>query len=120
VTNGLEQARSALATASQLPSGTPLTFPQMPETSFTFPLLQTTEIFAIACTQPLQGTWKAIWTSDFRQSSDRWSMIPEPLAMAKALLNDLAHASAQPGEAATGGTDSLLVLRSHAWATLSL
>jgi hypothetical protein len=98
----------------------PLKFPQMPDTSFTFPLLQTTEIFAITCTQPLVRTWKAIWTADFRQSSDRWAMIPDALAMAKALLNDLAQASTSAEETTAATSDSLIILRSRAWATLSL
>ena len=117
---GSEQTSSAIAEASRLPARQAVVFPQSQDSAFSLQPLLTTEVFAIAATHPFTETWKAIRTPEFRSLSDRWSTIPEPLEMAKALFNDLSYASAQSVDDTSGATETLTVLRSSAWATLPL
>ncbi|NEQ44050.1 MAG: hypothetical protein F6K00_11030 [Leptolyngbya sp. SIOISBB] len=122
IVEGSEQTSHAIAQESILPGDTSVKYPQMPDTSFSLSSLRTTEVFAIACTAPLFKTWKTLKTTEFRYQSDRWATVPDPLAMAQALLQDLNQASAQLQE--NENTDlppeHVLALRSAAWATLSL
>lgn len=121
LTEGQEQTSSAIAEASSLPTGQAIKFPQMEESTFSLQPLQATEIFAISCTRPLTETWKAIRTPEFRQLSDRWSTIPEPLSVAKALFKDLNRASSQIDGVNPAAQDTTTyALRSAAWSTLSL
>ncbi|MDB9525467.1 caspase family protein [Oscillatoria sp. CS-180] len=117
---GVEQTSSEIAEASLLYPGKSRRFPQTEETTFSLQPLQSTEIFAIACTQPLSETWKAIRTPEFRQLSDRWSTISEPLAMTKALFRDLNSASTQSGNRDSSIPETITALKSAAWSTLSL
>ena len=59
---------------------------------------------------------------EFRYQSDRWAMVPDPLAMTQALMQDLNHASAQLEESENTDIppENVMALRSAAWATLSL
>ena len=117
---GGEQTSSAIAETSRLPARQAVTFPQSKDSAFSLQPLPTTEVFAIAATHPFTETWRAIRTSEFRLLSDRWSTIPEPLEMAKALFSDLSYASAQSADSTLGAAETLTVLRSSAWATLPL
>jgi hypothetical protein len=115
-----EATSSQIAQTSQLLSAAALTFPQLEDSTFPLQPMQATEIFALASVQPFTETWKAIRTSGFRQQSDLWSTIPEPLAAMKALFGDLNRASAQLDNPDVSPPDSMFAFRSAAWATLSL
>ena len=110
----------AIATESVLPGGDTIRYPQMPDSSFSLQPLQTTEVYAIASTQPLLKTWKAIRTPEFPYQGDRWVTVPEPFVMTQALLRDLSQASIPFIEDAETLPENVLALRSDAWATLSL
>ncbi len=106
---GVELSPSAL----QLPAQQVLTFPGLREGNLG---TQPIEIWAIAALKPFEQVWKAIRTREFGQPSDRWVVLPDPLPIAKALLQDL-H---QAGQTTPATPDVGVVLRSHAWAGLSL
>ena len=122
MSEGSDQTSHVIAQESILPGDTAIKYPQMPDTSFALAALQTTEVFAIACTEPLLKTWKALRMMEFRYQSDRWAMVPDPLAMTQALMQDLNHASAQLEESENTDIppENVMALRSAAWATLSL
>ncbi|MGD1862251.1 MAG: hypothetical protein ACFB0E_20065 [Leptolyngbyaceae cyanobacterium] len=115
-----EQNSQAIAAASELPAGSTVSHPQLPDSAFSLQPLQTTELFAIATTQALSRTWKVIRTPEFRYRSDRWATVPEPLAMTQALFQDLHSASNAFVEDTDSDKNSILALRSEAWATLSI
>lgn len=115
-----EPTSREIAAASILPAGRATQFPRMEESTFSLQPLQATEVFAIACTQPFTAAWKAIRTPEFRQLSDRWSNIPEPLAVTKALFRDLNRASTAVSNAGAPPSESVFAFRSNAWSTLSL
>ncbi|WP_204137428.1 caspase family protein [Halomicronema sp. CCY15110] len=117
---GSEQTSQVIATESVLPGDTAIKYPKMSETSFALQPLKTTEVFAIACTEPLLKTWKAIRTTGFRYQSDRWAVISDPLAVTQALLHDLHGASGKLSAKPDPAAEHTLTLKSAAWATLSL
>ncbi|RZM74429.1 caspase family protein [Leptolyngbya iicbica] len=117
---GSEQTSQVIARESSLPGDTAIKYPKMPETSFALQPLKTTEVFAVACTQPLLKTWKAIRTTGFRYQSDRWAVISDPLSVTQALLHDLHDASGKLKPKPDAPAEHTLTLKSNAWATLSL
>ena len=120
LTEGNELTSNVVAEVSLIPTGKSVRFPRMEKSQFSLQPLQLTEVFAVTCTKPLTETWKAIRTAEFRQLSDRWSTVPEPLSMARALFQDLSRASSQLEEAAPPPPEGIFALRSATWATLSL
>ena len=106
------------AESSQLAPGVQLVCPKQPENALLQQQLQSAELFVIASIQPFYETWKAIQTPEFRQSSDRLASIPDTLPVAKAILDDLNRASLEQDESQSSTQESLVTLRSRAWATL--
>ncbi|MEM9002467.1 MAG: caspase family protein [Cyanobacteria bacterium P01_F01_bin.86] len=112
-----EKIAEVVAHTSQLKPGSRLKVPMQTDNGLPWQRLQATELFAIACTQPFYETWKAIRTPEFRQSSDQLASIPDPLAMAKAVFEDL-HRASQGKNTVSSPQELLVTLRSDAWATL--
>ena len=117
---GTEQTTKMIAESSQINSGDNLTFPRLASNALSSPQLQAVEIFAVSCTQPFYETWKTIRKSDVRKMSDRLVDIPDPLPMAKAILQDINHASLQEQSPPSPTQETVISLSSRVWSTLFL
>lgn len=120
LSEGMDQTSSRIAEVSQVAPGMGNQFPEAEASTFSLQPLQATEVFAVCCTEPFLETWKAIRTPEFRQLSDRWATVPEPLMMTKALFKDLNRASEKSKYTISSVPDTIFALRSDVWSTLSL
>lgn len=79
----------------------------------------TLELWAILCTAPLTLTWTALRQQGMALQGDRLVVVPSPLAVAQALVEDLGRAAAEAEDLAEDGAKILTLHTAH-WAALTI